>query len=124
MKKTIRKKWTLAIAILSIAMIAIISCENPLKEFNIAVDTAVFDKNATIMIFDPTNPNNLDGSDKLSIEILGPDASKIVSDGGSKTNFPVVNGVLQLAVNPANTRTRPGIVKMSISVRKGLLLRR
>lgn len=103
MKKNTNKKWTLALAILSIAVITVISCENPLEDFTIAVDTAVFEKNATILIFDPTNPTNLDGSDRLTVEILGEDANKIVSDGGSKTSFPVINGVLQLAVNPANT---------------------
>ncbi|RCS26963.1 hypothetical protein DUT90_07555 [Polaribacter sp. WD7] len=101
-KNNTYKKWLSVIAICTITFIAVISCENPLKDFTVAIDTAVFQKNATITIFDPTNPTNLDGTGKVEIELLGDDAGKIVSDGGSKTNFPVVDGVLQLAVNPAN----------------------
>lgn len=102
--KRINKKNGLLIVILLVSSLLItISCENPLKDFNVAIDTAVFEKNASITIFDPTNPSSLDGANKVKVELLGKDASKIVSDGGSKTNFPVINGVLQLAVNPLNT---------------------
>ena len=101
MKKYTKNKILLGVLMITLVFIAVVSCENPLKDFNVAVDSAVFDKNAKITIFDPSNPSNLDGSNKIKIELLGNDANKIVSDGGSKTSFPVINGVLQLAVNPA-----------------------
>ncbi|WP_298764246.1 hypothetical protein [uncultured Polaribacter sp.] len=114
MKKIKKYNVILLGTLLLFSFVLIISCENPLKDFKVAVDTAVFDKNIQITVFDPVNPINLDGSNKLNIELLGEDATKIVSDGGSKTNFPLIDGVLQLAVNPAyNTEDLRFIVRVS-----------
>ncbi|MDX6746001.1 hypothetical protein SHK09_04295 [Polaribacter sp. PL03] len=82
---------------------AIYSCENPLTNFKTAVDSAIFDKNITISILDPTNPERLYDNNNLKVTLLGDDAAKIISDGGSKTKFTIVDGIVQLAVNPNET---------------------
>lgn len=103
-------KITLAI---TISLIAIITSCKGIDEiangFDVVVNTSIFKQQVVVEIFDPVDQENLTGSNVLSIEVMGKDADKIVTDAGNEiSDAKVVNGIVALAVNPnKNPNTDP-----------------
>lgn len=103
MKK--RKSFIVKSAFIAVlTAIALHSCKGVdeiAKGVDIVVDNNIFKKKVSVQMFDPANQQNLEGENKLSVTVLGSDVSKLTTDAGDDiSKLKVVNGVVNLSVNP------------------------
>lgn len=86
-------------------------------EFKITIDTDLFDQTAVVQVFDPSGQANLEGESVLSVEVLGDDKEKFVTDSGENiSTLKVVDGVINLVVNPnKNIEKEPVNVILRVS---------
>lgn len=108
MKKNINKtlitkmKNTFSIILVALTVL-MVSCEipsNPEDILELRIDSNIFTHKGFISVTDAQNPANLQGS-VLKANISGPDADKIVTEGGKKlTTWDLNDGLAAFAVNP------------------------
>lgn len=86
------------------------------EDVDIVIANNVLTQEALISIVDITNPQNIEGSDKLKVELIGTDANKFVTDAGENSSkLKVVDGNISLAVNPNYASSEPLKVLLKIS---------
>ncbi|MBB3698881.1 hypothetical protein KMW28_09125 [Flammeovirga yaeyamensis] len=90
------------------------ACQNPIEGITLDVSADVFEQRANVQFFDPTDQSKLDGTDKLTVEVLGDDASKILNDGG-EPELSIVDGILSMVVNPLANQEEPVSVILKVS---------
>lgn len=75
------------------------------KGVNVVVDNNIFKKKVSVQMFDPANQQNLEGENKLSVSVLGSDASKLTTDAGDDiSKLKVIDGVVNINVNPNKSK--------------------
>jgi len=89
------------LALLSFVLVSNCNTDAISEGFDLELSTDIFQQRAVIEIFDTSNPSNLEGNQVLSVEVIGEDAAKLVTDSGENiSKLKVVDGIISLAVNP------------------------
>lgn len=89
----------------------IISCSNPTENFGLKLNTDFITYSAMIEFVDPADPNSF--IENIEVTIEGADADDILESGATK-NFTVVQGRIQLALNPRRIVTAENTVSYRI----------
>lgn len=116
--KKLNKTKSFAIISLSFLMILLSRCDlkGVTDDLEIEITNNILQQEALITVLDIVNPEKIEGSDKLKVKLIGPDASKFVTNSGENaSNLKVVNGTISLAVNPNFASTEPLKVLLKIS---------
>ncbi|MBD0403435.1 hypothetical protein [Flammeovirga sp. EKP202] len=92
------KKIYYSILTLSITLLIVYACQNPLENIIIPVSPKLSTYEVAIKVSDVSNPASLSEEGALEVELLGPDADKILNNAGEST-FSAKNGIINLAVN-------------------------
>lgn len=114
-----RKLLSTAIAFIAISLTIIMSCkgiDEIADDFDIEISNNILTQEAIINIEDIVNPEKLDGNNKLTVEVLGTDSDKFVTNSGENiSKLKVVNGNIALAVNPNKASSTPLKVLLRVS---------
>jgi hypothetical protein len=111
------KKLKLLITI-SFLMLFVLCCdiEGVTDSVDITISNNILKQEALISVLDITNPDNIEGSNKLKVELIGTDASKFVTNSGENvSNLKVIDGNIALAINPNYASSEPLKVLLKIS---------
>lgn len=112
MKKTIIK-------LLSVTLISLFTgcnTEGITDSIDIEINNNILTQQALISVVDLVNPENLEGNDKLKVEVLGEQAKYIVTNTGeNNSNLKIIDGNINLAINPNLTYTDAVKVLLKIS---------
>tara|TARA_R110002167_G_scaffold86317_7_gene233753 strand:- start:207 stop:1817 length:1611 start_codon:yes stop_codon:yes gene_type:complete len=95
-----------------------LSCdiEGVTDSVDITISNNILKQEALINVLDIVNPENIEGSNKLKVELIGADASKFVTNSGENiSNLKVIDGNIALAVNPNHASSEPLKVLLKIS---------
>jgi len=98
--------------------IALIGCdiEGVTDGFDIEISNDILKQEILVSVNDLVNPENLEGDNKLQVEVLGDNANYIVTNAGENhTNLKVIDGNISLAVNPTLSYSEPLKVLLKIS---------
>ncbi|MDP5107118.1 MAG: hypothetical protein NWQ31_13220 [Polaribacter sp.] len=111
------KKFKLFIAMSFLTLFAL-SCdiEGVTDSVDITISNNILKQEALINVLDIVNPENIEGANKLKVELIGADASKFVTNSGENiSNLKVIDGNIALAVNPNHASSEPLKVLLKIS---------
>lgn len=111
------KKFKLFIAMSFLTLFAL-SCdiEGVTDSVDITISNNILKQEALINLLDIVNPENIEGANKLKVELIGADASKFVTNSGENiSNLKVIDGNIALAVNPNHASSEPLKVLLKIS---------
>ncbi|WP_339660900.1 hypothetical protein [uncultured Polaribacter sp.] len=111
------KKFKLFITMSFLTLFAL-SCdiEGVTDSVDITISNNILKQEALINVLDIVNPENIEGSNKLKVELIGADASKFVTNSGENiSNLKVIDGNIALAVNPNHASSEPLKVLLKIS---------
>ncbi|NIJ43575.1 hypothetical protein FHR24_000014 [Wenyingzhuangia heitensis] len=110
---------TIKYIIITLLLVGQVGCIDKKFEdqFKVTIDTDLFNQIAVIQVFDPSGQSNLEGDTALSVEVLGDDKDKVVTDAGENiSKLKIIDGVVNLVVNPnKNIENNPVEVLLKIS---------
>lgn len=76
------------------------------EDFDIVINNSIFKQQVLVELFDPVDQTNLEPDNILSVQVLGRDADKIVTDAGEDVaTSKFAGGAIALAVNPNKNAT-------------------
>ncbi|QXP64667.1 hypothetical protein [Polaribacter sp. HaHaR_3_91] len=92
-----------ALIALAFMTLLVISCDfkGITDDVDIQISNNILKQEALISVLDIVNPESIEGPNKLTVELIGDDADKFVTNSGEKiSNLKVIDGNISLAVNP------------------------
>ncbi|NME68271.1 hypothetical protein [Flammeovirga aprica] len=92
------KKFYYSIITLISSIVIFYACQDPLENIFIPISPELSSYEVSIQVYDLENPSNLSDPEALTVELLGPDADKILNNSG-RSEFIAQNGIINLAVN-------------------------